>query len=340
MKDKKLYYKVLTILSWIVLIGCVAFLLMHQFGKEKLNENIAVNLTGISTEVTEDTYKTINYEGQEYTYKDNLINILCIGVDKTEMMSERDVDTNSIGQGDVIVLMSMDLDSKEISMIPIPRDTMVMLEMYNSKGGYLGQREGQITLQYAYGDGEALSAGLTAQQVSSILSGIPINAYAAINIYSLWNLNDAVGGVDITMDEDYTMYNPLFEKGATVHLEGNALENYLRGRVKSESGSAYTRMHRIKQYMLAFFEQAKVKLKDDPTLPIRAMNVLEEHMATDVSVDEALYLVTEAMNCTFSEENIYTLPGEIIRAENYEQFYLDTDEVAKLVIDLFYEPVE
>lgn len=340
LKNNKIFYRVLTVLCWLILIGCGIFLLMYQLGKEKLSDNIAASVTGIVSEEDANAYQSITYQGKEYTYKENLVNILCIGVDKTEAMAERDVDTNSIGQGDVIVLMTVDMESKEISMLSIPRDTVVMLEMYNGNGNYMGQRTGQLTLQYAYGDGEDLSAGLMAKQVSGMLNGVPVNAYVAINIYSLWNLNAAIGGVDVVMDEDYTMYHPSFEKGATVHLEENMLELYLRERDKAESGSATSRMHRVKQYLMAAFEKAKVVLKEDSTLPIRAMNVLEEHMVTDLTTDEVVYLLSEAMKCTFEGENVYSLPGEIVRNGSYEEYYLDQEGVAELIIDLFYESVE
>jgi len=227
-----------------------------------------------------------------------------------------------------------------VHAISVPRDTMVTLQMYTEECEWYGMEQGQITLQYAYGDGQNFSAEQMAKQVSSVLFNIPINGYLAINTNSLWILNEEVGGVDITMDADYTMFNPLFEEGATVHLHGNIMENYIRGRDKEEAGSAYTRMHRIKQYVLAFYDKAVEVLKHDFAMPIRVLNRMQGHMATDVTIDEIVYLLTQVVDCSFSTENIYTLPGEIIRGEKYEEYYLDQVGVAEIVINLLYEPIE
>ncbi len=330
-KYAKVLGKVILVLLGILAIGGVAFVIACQVGKINMGKNLVAKTNG------EDSYKEVLYGEKEYVYRDNRINIMCIGVDKREGMAYRDADTGSIGQGDVLILLTIDLDTREIHMISIPRDTMVTLEKYNGNGDYCGQTEGQITLQYAYGDGQDLSASLTAMQVSKLLGNIPIHGYVAINVKSLRLINDEVGGVDITMDEDYTLYNPLFEKGATVHLYGDILENYLRERDKQESGSAYSRIHRTKQYVMAFYEKAIGLVKEDIMLPFRILEKLRDHMVTSISTDEMLHILTEVIDCSFSEKNMYTLPGEIIRNENYEEFYLDQQGVNKILIDLFYE---
>ncbi len=333
MKSKKTLRNVLIIIASLLVFFVAAIGVNYIQGKATLSKNL------LEQEGTEEktAHRTMLYQGKQYTYKKNLVNILCMGVDKEEQMAVRNDADNSVGQADAIFLMSLDLEKDEVRVITIPRDTMVILEMYHASGYYLGSMRGQITLQYAYGDGMKRSAELMMQQVSALFNEIPINAYAAINVYSLWNLNEAVGGVDITMDEDYTLYNPAFEKGATVHLSGNLLENYIRGRDKTEAGSAYKRNHRLKQYMLAYFEKAKEALKEDVTLPFRCLEVLEENMETSITVEEIVFLVSEIMGCDFSEGNMYTLPGEQIWTGTYEEYHLDTDALNALIIELFYE---
>jgi len=192
-------------------------------------------------------------------------------------------------------------------------------------------------LQYAYADGLELSAELTAGQVSRLLNNIPINGYAAINVFSLWNLNAAIGGVDMYMDEDYTMFNPAFVQGTTVHLDENLLENYIRERDTSESGTAYARIHRLKKYILGFYEKAKEVLKDDITLPYRALKALEKDMVTSITAKDVLYLVSEVLECNVSEADMYTLPGNQVKGDEFEEFHIDQNAVNELLIQLFYE---
>lgn len=336
-KIKKYAGIALGIVVLLVAIVVAAFFLMKQSGKKNLNNDILDGLLREDGTHVSGDYETKVYEGQEYQYKDNVINILCMGLDKEEPMTVRNDADKSMGQADALFLLSIDLQRKEIRLVAIPRDTMVTLQCYTDDGTYMGEAEGQITLQYAYGDGRSLSATLTAQQVSDIMGGIPINAYLAINVHSLWELNDVIGGVDVTMDADYTAYNPAFVEGETVHLTGNLLENYLRGRDKRDPDGAYLRMHRMKQYMLAYFETAKEAVKKDMTIPVRLLSYLKDDIETDVTADEAMYLVTEAISCTFLSEDMYTLPGENLLISNYMEFHLDEAGVEEMVVDLFYE---
>jgi len=333
MKGKKiLRYVLLGITAFLSIIVLVAGVNYLQ-GKKSLSKNLLES----DEPDKKSFYETRVWKGKDYHYKDNLINILCIGVDKEEKMALHNDADNSIGQADAIFLVTLDLEKDEIRMIAIPRDTNVELEAYDSEGSYMGSNSGPITLQYAYADGLHNSAYLTVYQVSKLLKDIPIHAYVAINVYSLWNLNDIVGGVDITMDEDYTLFHPSFEKGATIHLTGNLLENYIRGRDKTEQGSAYKRTHRLKQYMLAYFEQAKEAVKEDIKIPFYCLKALKDNMVTNITESELVYLLLEGLDCGFSEEEIYTIPGRQILGEQYEEFYVDGAAMEEFILELFYE---
>lgn len=329
-KNRKLCYKIGIVSAVLVGILLCVFLIFCMSGKKNLSENIVAYAS---------KEKTVIYNNKEYGYRDGLINILCLGIDKEEQMALRNDVGNSVGQADAIFLASFDTKKKVVQILAIPRDTMVSLQMYDASGAYMGSGMGQLTLQYAYGDGMAKSANLMVNQVANLLYGIPINAYAAVNVHSLWVLNAAVGGVDMYMDEDYTMLNPAFVKGTTVHLTGNLLENYIRERDSTLSGTAYTRMYRLKRYMFAYYEKAKEVLKQDITLPFRLLDELQADMETTLTMKEITYLLTEVFGCSLTDESFYILPGEQVMGEEYEEFYIDENEAMELLIELFYEEV-
>ena len=70
---------------------------------------------------------TIDYHGTTYQYRKDIVNILCIGVDKEEAMRERDDDGGSVGQADAVFLVSFDFEHSNIRILAIPRDTMVSI---------------------------------------------------------------------------------------------------------------------------------------------------------------------------------------------------------------------
>ena len=64
--------------------------------------------------------------------KSNKLHYLCIGVDKYEVMGEREPVYNSIGQGDGIFLITLDKDNGSVDIVAVPRDTMVTIQKYYS----------------------------------------------------------------------------------------------------------------------------------------------------------------------------------------------------------------
>ena len=327
-KDKKQLYKIISIVCLAVAIGSILYVVYNLVEKNYLQSDWVAG---------DAAYERIGYKGVTYKYRDDFVNILCLGIDKEEAMDTRNDEDDSVGQADAIFLVSIDVKQDVIQVLSIPRDTMVDLQMYDGKGNYLGVRNGQLTLQYAYGDGQEFSAQLTSQRVAELLNYIPIHGYVAINLESLLTINDAVGGVDIAMDDDYTLLDPSFTKGSTIHLEGQKLYQYIHGRDITVRGSSYMRIDRMKQYIQAFYEKAKVLLAEDVTTILPLFEAIEKDMVTSLTAKDILYLATEALDCIFVDDNMYWLPGDPVRGEMYEEYYPDEIAITELVLDLFYE---
>ncbi|MCI8567487.1 MAG: LCP family protein [Lachnospiraceae bacterium] len=272
-----------------------------------------------------------------FQYRDDLINILVMGIDKETKMWERDPGNNSIGQADTVLLASLDLKAGTLRLIAIPRDTMVSLEMYNDKGEYVARELGQLTLQYAYADGQKRSCELMRDRVSEVLCGIPIYGYVALNLNMIPAINDAIGGVEVTMTEDYTKLDRAFRKGETVRLKGSQALRFIQMRDTSQAGSAYERLMRQKTYLRAFASQAKAVLKDDISIVLELLSESEGNFETDLTEEDIAYLALQALSCRFSEEDIWVLPGEIQRGETYEEYHLDEMAVQAGVIRMFYD---
>ena len=279
----------------------------------------------------------VEHNGVAYVVRENVINILCIGIDKEGEMNGPDYSGNSRGQADAIFLVSLDLDEHDIRVISVPRDTMVTLELYDIWGNSLGVKEGQIALQYAYGDGLIESGLLMVSRVYEVFGNIPIHGFVALDLECIIPINDAIGGVELTMDEDYTMLDPAFVEGATVRLLGEQAVHFVRTRDTEIPGSAYTRVERQKSYVTAFVEQAKQAVKKNLTLPATLFEELKDYMITDLDAVKITYLATEVVNYSFSPEHMYVLTGEIRNNTGWEEFYPDEEALWQLKIDLFYE---
>ena len=338
---KKRVIKIIFFIIALISVLLILFFLIRYKGEKSLQKSLSEEKTEdvkVNNVEWEDFQNTLEYNGKTYQYRKNIINILCIGVDKEEVMSERDDDGGSVGQSDAVLLVSLDLDESDIRIFAIPRDTMVNIVACDENGNEMGAFKGQLALQYAYADGQEKSCKLVVQQVLDIFKNqIQLNGYVAMNLSCISALNDAVGGVTVLMDDDYTLYNPKFEKGATVHLQGAEAQEYVQGRDIRVSGSALTRIGRQKQYLTAFIEQMKKALKKNPVLTVTLMKELSDNMITDISADEVVYLTTEVLNCDFDEKNMQSLKGKIQMENEYEEYYLDETALQQMILDYFYE---
>ena len=70
-----------------------------------------------------------------------------------------------------------------------------------------------------------------------------------MNVSSIPLLNDEVGGVTVTIEEDgLEVKDPLLKKGSIVHLNGSQAELFVRYRDITKPQTALSRMDRQQQY--------------------------------------------------------------------------------------------
>lgn len=290
----------------------------------------------ISEEEQEGFY--ITYDGKQYQYNSDVINILCLGIDKDIPIEEKR-ETGSEGLADVVILASIDTKEDTLKFLAVPRETMVPVKLIDTKGNFVRTENEQITLQYAYGQTAEKSCELMIDTVSNLLFQLPIQRYCAINFQALPALNDAIGGVDLVSIETVHWWNGSFYEGQQMHLEGQAALDYVRQRDETIPKSSMGRLERQKQYVTCYLEQAKEAVGRDLTLPVKMFQSLTENMCTDVTVADITYLVPELLNMEINLENISMVPGETITGGEHEEYHVDADALKQLVIQMFYKEV-
>ena len=267
--------------------------------------------------------------------KSNKLHYLCIGVDKYEIMGEREPVYNSIGQGDGIFLITLDKDNGLVDIVAVPRDTMVTIQKYYSNMEYIGEEKAQICLQYAYADGKERSCELTVDRVEELFDGIEIDGYVAINMASVMEINDAIGGVTVEVHNEDTAQKMEVEVGSSVHLTRENIHLYLQSRDKSEAKSAYGRMERLKDYVKAFIPQAINKLKENPAFLLDVMGVLDKNMVTDLGVADITELTSVISDLSAESISYQTLEGSVVMgASGYEEFYPNQFKLKKIMKDM------
>lgn len=325
-KGRNILAIILIVVLLILIIGILVFYYLRQRGAEGLK--------------AEDHYVT--YDGKKYKFKEDIVNILCLGIDKTEPISHIEKKRGNIGMADTILLVSIDLKKDKVKVLAIPRDTMAQLQLTDEDGNFTQTEELQLCYQYAFGRSMEQSNELTVDAVCKLLYGLPIQRCCAINFEALPIINDAIGGVDVVVQEDLEEFVPEFVYGKQIHLEGDLALKFIRSRNTKRVDGVVLRTQRQKQYVLAFVEKAKSIITENPAMPISIFQELQKKkdMCTDITIDDITYLMPQLLDISLTDDVIEVLPGESELGENkFAEYHLDKDSVKKILIDNFYEEV-
>ena len=342
---KKIKYIGLALLLLLLLL-IVAFLAMKTFGQSAMlgKSDKTVEMTAPENEevVLEDDGIAITYKGEKYIYNENITSVLCMGVDKDDI-DEGTEEIGNSGQADMLMLAILDVESGEVNLWNISRDSMTDVDIYNVNGEYVRTETAQACLAYAYGDGKHSSCENVVKSVSRLLYGMPIQSYAVIDLDAVIPLSDAVGGVEVTIHEEDVLPPHLKAKaGQSVLLKGADVEAYVRYRLTETSAdrvdSNNNRMARQKQFMINFIHKALQKTKEDISTPVNlfAIAMKDDHMITNLNASKVAYLATVASKVNFSEESFQTIPGEVIAGEEHPEYHVDDEVLYQMILDTFY----
>lgn len=212
------------------------------------------------------------------------VNILLLGLDYMR---------DDFQRSDTMIVASVGKDS--VRLASILRDTMVEIP------GKTGLHK--INSAYAAGGAE------TAMQVVNETFGLNITNYIAIDLKTLVDFIDAVGGIDVEISENeleqlnslaYNTYKkiasekpekyahylnsqPVTQAG-TMHLDGLFATSFARIR---KVGSDYARTERQQEVISAVLRQVKGQLAS-PGLYLRLFNVYRESVMTNLSLPEII----------------------------------------------------
>lgn len=80
----------------------------------------------------------ITYNDKKYRYNEDVINFLCLGIDKEIPIEEKaaipQLESGSEGFADTIVLFSVNVESGKIRLLAIPRETITPIKIMKSNG--------------------------------------------------------------------------------------------------------------------------------------------------------------------------------------------------------------
>lgn len=274
------------------------------------------------------------YNGVEYVKNEDVESFLILGLDKFEDAINND-SYNNDQRADFLMLLVFDNSEKKFTAVHLNRDTMVNMNILGVAGQKVGTVNKQLALAHTYGNGKDVSCRNTADAVSELLNGVKVNHYLSITMDAVPILNDLLGGVEVTVLDDFSGIDDTLIKGETVTLHGDHALTYVRERYGLEDSSNSTRMVRQRQYMTAVYDKAMLEIENDDNFVIEASSKLADYIVSDRSVNQLQEIAKKLSQYKFTE--IETLEGESVVKDGLMEFRPNADSIDKIVFDLFYK---
>lgn len=261
-------------------------------------------------------------EGGKPVQADGTLRFLIIGEDEGMIAPGRYV----TGRSDTLMVASYDPESGALSLLSIPRDTLVEIP----------GRKGRDKINHALAFG---GIDLTMRTVSQFLN-IPLRYYVHVKTDGFKRIVDALGGVPIYVEKDmrYTdraggLYIDL-KQGERV-LNGEQAEGYVRYRQDSD----IKRAERQQKFIAAALEQA---LKPANMLKLNQLfKIAFESVKTNIPISVGLRYLSIVNSFKSSNFTSYTVEGDDsvwINGINY--FEADRDKLEQVIETYFYSGVD
>lgn len=334
---KKRIKKILLIISAVILGIAVAlaaaFGILWANGRASLlGGSGKVNIPSSELDFAENDGSRVEYKGEVYTYNKNSINILFMGIDKSDASTDLGYGKN--GQADSIMIINLDTASGKIKILPISRETVTDISIYSADGNYIGVKQAQLCTAYSYGASGKESCENARQAVSRLLYGIDIGSYIAIDMNGVEALGDVIGGVRLTPIE--TISGTEITEGKEAVLRGEQINQYLRLR-NSDTEANYRRMLRQKHFISEFANQAGNQLLSDFSRLSSFYSTAAPYTVTDITLSEVTYLATCCLTGNIGSSIVYnSISGETAMGEQYMEFHADSTSLLEAVLNTFY----
>lgn len=276
----------------------------------------------------------IEQDGVEYYPRRDMTVILLVGVD--ELGPVRDSGSyNNTGEADMLALIVFDETNKQMDIVYLNRDTMVDMPALGIGGKVAGTVNRQLALSHTFGSGLKDSCENTKKTVSDLFCGLDIDYYIAMNMDAIPIINDAVGGVTVTVVDDFSEVNPSISMGETTLL-GQAALDYVRVRQEIGDQKNISRMERQKAYMQSFFAAFRQKANESESFVLDIYSEVSDYIVTNFTTKSISSVWSQYSDYTLDE--VLTPEGENTLSEGYYEFVLDEAALRELTLRMFYEP--
>ena len=278
---------------------------------------------------------SLKLNGNIYSYYHDFETYLIMGTDKTGADSK-------VYQGsmsDFLMLVIVDKTDNNYSFLPINRDTMSEVRLIQDDGTGAATAELQLCTAHWYGGNAGQSCANTVESISKLFGGLKIDGYYAIPMDEIPKLNHSVGGVTVTLLEDFQDIDRQMKKGETLALSDEQAYRYIHDRYGVGDEKNTSRMKRQQQYMEAFFTKAKEKAKSDKAYVGQLFREFEQTATTNLTAKKISGLTNRLIKGT--QKGFFEIKGtsKIGKALgdgiDHAEFYPDKESIIDVMTKIY-----
>jgi LCP family protein required for cell wall assembly len=264
-----------------------------------------------------------------------------MGVDLPGEAVSSDDDEQDTARADTILLYVVDSENKTFSVLNVNRDTMAVVDILNLYGDPVAQTTQQISFAYCYSQVASANCENVARAVSRLLGGIEVNGYVSVQFDAIPLVNDALGGVRVKIEDDFSADDPSLVQGETVELKGSQATSFLRHRLSVGDGTNASRMRRQAAYLNAFTARLREELSAGNSAIVNELySAASPYMISNMSLSDISNL---AVRCAgYAQGGTKTLSGTsqdvtYKTGETNTEYTVDRGSLDSTVLELFYE---
>ena len=297
--------KVMLTISIIMIVAAVLALAAVALMNSSIFQDPNVGLGGWTND-----HKT------DASIRDKQVNFLLCGVDKDQ------------GRGtnltDVLMVVNYDIAAKKANILQIPRDTVVDEDKYPTGGTH--------KINAIYNRSDKTNGGINGL-VTAINDNfkLSVDHYVTVTMEDFRDIVDALGGLEITSDYEFTSVDGYKIKKGTQLMDGQTAEAFVRERKHVPGGDA-TRQKNQRVFLSALMDRLLDATAGDLA---KMVPTLVGMVGTDMTPSTILEFAKMAQG--LEKENIvfHSLPGRYGSYDGYSVFSMNAEKTAEMLNQYF-----
>lgn len=327
--------KVILIVSLAVFIPVIIIVFVKALILFVKQDNEIVDSGMIKTNY--DEQKAIYIDGVRYLPDTDTYTLLLGGVDKYGKVESSNYYKNN-EQVDFLALIIFNRSGNTVNIVHINRDTMTEVSALDIFGNQAGTSFEQIALSHTYGTGLKDSCENTVRTVERLFGNIKIDNYIIMKLDAIEIINDSVGGVPVTISDDFSKIDDTLVKGRTINLNSSQAINYIKERKNISDETNLSRMKRQKEYIQSFYNQLKKLIDKKDSYISSTFNSIADYIVTDCDISKLMEICDSINN--YPEAKIEDIKGNVKNGSEYIEYYVDSEALEQLKVRLLYKEVE